>query len=400
MGDAAVAAEAAARRAAPVSITTVMAMVACQVGLHACMMGSRMALPLELLRRGHPEWQVGVLMAMFAVCPALLALPAGRLADRHGYHRPVRLAALLALTGAALAALTPHLLAQAAAAALTGTGASMGLIAVQRTAGRLGSDPTERMRLFSWVATAPAMSILVGPMLAGVLIDHLGFRVAYGALALCPVLTLLLVRHVPREALPATAIADAARRRPAWDLLRSPELRRVLFINWVISAAWDAHGFALPVLGHERGLSASAIGAVLSAYAVASTSVRLVIPLVAHRLSPRVLMMIATGVTALTFAFYPLFHTVWAMGACAAVMGLAFGFVQPAMMAALHHAAPPGRHGEVLALRSMAINGSASTMPMVFGAVAALLGAGPVFWLMGVALGGGCWGARRVPVMR
>ena len=77
MGDAAVAAEAVARRAAPVSITTVMAMVACQVGLHACMMGSRMALPLELLRRGHPEWQVGVLMAMFAVCPALLALPAG-----------------------------------------------------------------------------------------------------------------------------------------------------------------------------------------------------------------------------------------------------------------------------------------------------------------------------------
>ena len=40
----------------------------------------------------------------------------------------------------------------------------------------------------------------------------------------------------------------------------------------------------MPILGHERGFSASAIGLVLGVFATAVTAVRLVIPLLAHRL--------------------------------------------------------------------------------------------------------------------
>ena len=40
----------------------------------------------------------------------------------------------------------------------------------------------------------------------------------------------------------------------------------------------------LPVLGHERGMSASAIGAILGLFAAAVAAVRLVVPVLAHRL--------------------------------------------------------------------------------------------------------------------
>ena len=55
-------------------------------------------------------------------------------------------------------------------------------------------------------------------------------------------------------------------------------------MNWLLSASWDVHSFVLPVLGHERGMSASAIGTILGLFAFAVAAVRLLVPLLAHRL--------------------------------------------------------------------------------------------------------------------
>ncbi|MDP3224650.1 MAG: MFS transporter, partial [Rubrivivax sp.] len=63
------------------------------------MTGLRMAAPLLALHEGHSAAAVGGLLALFAVAPIALALPAGRMADRHGYHRPVRWAVALAFGG-------------------------------------------------------------------------------------------------------------------------------------------------------------------------------------------------------------------------------------------------------------------------------------------------------------
>ena len=128
-----------------------------------------------------------------------------------------------------------------------------------------------------------------------------------------------------------------------WDLLATPGLKRLLFINWLLSASWDVHSFAVPVLGHARGYSASTIGLVLGIFTAAVTAVRFAIPLLAHR---------------------------------------------------LHHLTPAHRHGEAIAFRSMAINFSSSVMPLAFGLLGTALGPGVLFWLMGAAVGGGSWAAK------
>lgn len=362
------------------------AMVACQVGLHACVQGVRLAAPLSVLRLGHSAWSVGLVMTMFALFPALLALPAGRLADRRGYHLPVRIAALCSLAGTLLAATLQSRFTLCAAAALCGAGAGFGMIAIQRSASRLARGDSERLRVFSWIALAPALAGLFGPMLAGLMIDHVGFSAAFLALALLPAATLLAAQAVPREVPRPAPTPDAGKTSP-WDLLRLAPVRRLLFVSWVVSVSWDVHGFALPLLGVERGLNASALGLVLAVYAVASMTVRLLMPLVAGRLSRRTLLCGALLLTCAVFAAYPLLHGVWGMAACAAVLGIGLGLVQPAILATLHDVTPPERQGEALALRSMSLHGSMAVMPLLFGVIGAGTGAAALFWLMSAALG-------------
>ena len=380
-------------------LQTLLALIIGQICLHSCMTGVRMAAPLQALRQGHAEWAVGVLMGLFAVAPIALALPAGRLADRRGYHQPMRVAVALTVTGGLLAVLSAwsgadHFIVLCAAAVFCGAGANFGLIAILRTAGRTARDGTELKQVFSWLGLAPALSNVIGPVLAGTLIDLGGFRAAFIALALLPLVCLWWGRRVPTE--PPTPGDATKPQRNSWDLLHTSGLRRLLLVNWLLSSSWDAHSFVVPILGHERGFSASAIGLVLGAFATAVSLVRLVIPALAHRLRESQVLFGAMLFTAAVFAGYPFVRSAWMMAICAVLLGLALGSVQPMIMTTLHQLTPPDRHGEAIALRSMTINFSSATMPLLFGLAGAALGAATLFWVMGAAVAAGSLQALRL----
>jgi MFS family permease len=378
---------------------TLIALIVGQICLHSCMAGVRLAAPLLALRQGHSAWAVGILLGLFAVAPILLALPAGRLADRHGYHRPLRLAVALAVGGGLLALLSTALaqgefVLLCAAATLTGAGSNVGLITIQRTAGRTARDATGLRRVFSWLGVAPALSNVVGPVLAGVLIDLGGFPAAFAAMALLPLLSLWWARRVPQETPPPRTAEQG--RRSSWELLHTPGLRRLLMVNWLLSASWDVHTFVVPILGHERGFSASAIGTVLGVFAAAVALIRLLIPLLARRLREAQVLVAAMLATGLVFAAYPFVRSAWMMGVCAVLLGLALGAVQPMIMTTLHQITPHDRHGEAIALRSMTINFSSAVMPLMFGLAGAALGAAALFWVMGALVAAGSLQARRI----
>ncbi|MEO7010118.1 MAG: MFS transporter [Caldimonas sp.] len=378
---------------------TLVALIVGQICLHSCMAGVRMASPLLALKEGHAEWAVGVLMGLFAAAPILLALAAGRLADRHGYHRPMRIAVGLTVIGGVLAVISTLLGAGqfavlCVAATFVGAGANIGLITIQRTAGRAAKDPTELRRVFSWLGLAPALSNVIGPVLAGTLIDTFGFRIAFIALVLLPLAGLWTSRYVPVEVLPPRT--PRARRRGSWDLLSAPGVRRLLLVNWLLSSSWDVHSFVVPILGHERGFSASAIGLVLGVFAAAVALIRVVLPALTHRLRESQVLVGAMIWTGLVFTIYPFARTAGAMAACAVLLGISLGAVQPMVMTTLHQITPHERHGEAIALRSMTINLSSALMPLMFGLGGAALGAAALFWIMAAAVGAGSYPARRV----
>ncbi len=375
--------------------------------LHACMAGLRMAAPLLALTQGYSALAVGLLMALFALTQVFLALPAGRYADRHGLRRPIRFSVVAATGGTALAVLFPVFPVLCVAALLSGGATGTASIALQRHVGRAARDANELKRVFSWLSIGPATSNFLGPLAAGLLIDHAGvwlggaagdlagFRSAFLLMAALPLITWLLVRRTPD--LPSAASKSAPGKRRAWDLLREPLMRRLLLVNWFLSSCWDVHTFVLPVLGHERGYSASTIGMLLGSFAIAATVVRLAMPWLATRLREWVVITAAMLATSALFAIYPFMPNAATMGLCSVLLGLVLGSVQPMIMSTLHQITPADRHGEALGLRLMSLNGSSVVMPLLFGSIGAVIGVSLVFWVVGGVVGLGsrtAWGLR------
>jgi len=173
-------------------------------------------------------------------------------------------------------------------------------------------------------------------------------------------------------------------------------MRRLLLVNWLLSSSWDVHSFVVPILGHERGFSASAIGAVLGGFAISVSLIRLAIPLLAHRVREGTVLTGAMLATGAIFGLYPLVQSAWTMATCAVLLGFALGSVQPMILSSLHHITPHDRHGEAIALRSMTINLSSATMPLMFGLAGSAIGAATLFWVMGAAVAAGGYPARRI----
>ncbi|MFW2357669.1 MFS transporter [Hydrogenophaga sp.] len=373
-------------------------LIAAQICLHACMTGFRMAAPLMALREGHSPLAVGMLLALFALAPVFMALPAGRYADRRGLKKPVAMAVGIASAGAAVSVVFPVFGVLCLTALTCGAATGLAMIALQRHVGRLANNATELKQVFSWMAIGPSISNFLGPFAAGVMIDSFGFRAAFLLLALLPSLAWIWVRHTVEHEPVAPELRQSS--GSSWNLLKDAGFRKLMLINWMLSSCWDVHTFLVPVLGHERGLSATVIGSILGAFALAATAIRVLMPWLAARLRESVVIGTAMGATALLFAVYPLVQTAWAMAALSILLGLALGSVQPMIMSTLHQMTPHHRHGEALGLRAMAINGSSVVMPLLFGSVGALVGVGAVFWMVGTVVGAGsplAWSLRTPP---
>ncbi|MDP4922013.1 MAG: MFS transporter [Limnohabitans sp.] len=374
-------------------------LIAGQMFLHACMAGARMATPLLALQQGFSAAAVGALLALFALAPMFLALPAGRYSDRKGLQKIMRLSVFLAASGVLLSALWPIFPVMCVSALAAGGATGMAVIALQRHVGRMAQNPAELKVAFSWLSLGPAVSNFMGPVLAGLLIDfsgpeaghEWGYRWAFFLLAVLPIFTWLWVRQVPELAV--TPDSPPAQPRRALDLLAEPMMRRLLGVNWLLSSCWDVHTFVVPVLGHERGYSASVVGSILGAFALAAAFIRVCLPFIARHVKEYQIITTAMVCTGLLFAVYPLMPSALAMGVCSVLLGLVLGTVQPMIMSTLHQITPPHRQGEALGLRLMSINASSVVMPMLFGSLGAVVGVAPLFWVVGAAVGSGARGA-------
>lgn len=382
--------------------TELLRLVFAQIFLHATMTGLRLATPLLALSLGYSAGAVGALIALFALSQIFLAIPAGKYADHHGVRRPMGFAVVAAALATAAATAWPIIPVLCVAAMLTGASACITVIVLQRHIGRAATSVAQRKQFFSWLAIAPAVSNFVGPFGAGLIIDHAGdapsdllsFRICFAVLAVLPLVTWLLVMRV-RE-LPYEPHDPNAAPTHAWDLLRSANFRYILFINWLQSASWDIHSFLVPVLGYERGLSASTIGTILGAFALAAAAIRVGLPIIAARYSEKRVIAASCVVTTLVFAAYPLVSRAGEMVACAIVLGASLGCVQPMIMSLLTQVTPAARQGEALGIRLMAINASSFFMPMVAGSFGALIGVGSVFWVVAAIVAVGTPTVRKI----
>jgi MFS family permease len=213
-------------------------------------------------------------------------------------------------------------------------------------------------------------------------------------------LTWLLLRPVQEapNSQPVKTETETGASLRAWDLLKDRCFAKLMLVNWLVSSCWDVHLLIVPLIGVERGMNASAIGAILGAFALAATGIRVLMPLMAERLQEWAVIAGSMLVTTAVFAAYPFMPGAWGMAACSVVLGMALGVVQPMVMSTLHQITPEHRHGEALGLRLMGMNASSVVMPMVFGAAGTVIGISGVFWCVSALVGVGSRSAYQLRV--
>lgn len=367
---------------------------------HVALTGGRITVSLTALQLGLSTFKVGTLVAVFAILPMLASVHAGRWVDKVGILRPLVIGTALVSFGTVLPFLFPDPFALLVASCSIGIGFMLHQVATQDLLGH--AEPKERLRNFSWMSLALAGSGFSGPLIAGLAIDHLGNRIAFGLLALGPILSLgglYLLRHQLRAAnehLRGSGNREKERRRIT-ELLAVPPLRRVLMVNTILSGAWDTHLFVVPIFGVAIGLSATTIGMILASFALATFVIRLLLPFIQNRVRSWTLVRVAMATAACDFLIYPMFTDVTTLIVLSFILGLALGCCQPSMLSLLHQYSPPGRAAEAVGLRMALINGSQVSLPLTFGALGAVIGVAPLFWAYSLALVAGGWFNRNPP---
>src|ERR1043166_8018438 len=340
--------------------------------------GSRVAVSLYAIELGATPFLVGTIAALYGIFPALLAIAAGKIMDRLGFRIPM----LFGCSGIMAALLLPYFL--PALGTLYATATLLGLsfmvfqLSSQTLAGAVASGK-DRARNYSLVSLGFAAASLVGPLIAGFAIDHYGHVRAFLLLSL-PVAPAIAIALISRRWIPEVQV-KSDRREPSsvLDLLKVPKLRNTFIASGVISSAWDLYQFFLPVYGHSLGLSASAIGGVLSTFASAVVLVRVVLPFVIRHSSETRLLTYSMFVACAAYCLFPFLGSAWTLAATSFLLGIGCGCGQPLSMTLIYNLSPAGRSGEATGVRITVNNLTHVVIPLVFGGLGSIFGFVPVF---------------------
>src|SRR5712664_667345 len=337
--------------------------------------GSKVAVSLYALELGSGSFTLGLLAAMFAAFPLLLAVHAGRISDRIGVRTPILFGAATMACGLALPALAGGLPALFLCPALIGLGHIFFHVSIHNLVGSLGAAE-DRTRNFAAFA---------GPSLAGFGIEIAGYRATFAMLAVIALMPALIVL-LHKALIPAHARHEEETAKSALDLLANAALRRTLIMSGVTLTGIELFAFYLPIYGRAIGLSPAVIGMILSSYAVAGFIVRAVMHRLAKRFTEAGVLTGSLFVAALAYVAVPALTDGALLALAAYALGLALGSAQPLTILLTYNHAPKGRAGEALGMRIMANKVTQIALPLIFGGMGAALGAAPVFLSTGVFL--------------
>jgi MFS family permease len=350
---------------------------------------THVVLVLYAVELGAQPLTVGFLAAMFSVFPMLLAVPAGRLADRIGAHWLLVSGATVAALGMILPYASPSLTTIFIAAALSGLQIVQYNVCLQNLVGLL-SDAGSRARNFSNYSLVGTIGDLVGPLIAGFAIDVVGHgAVCLGfALSWLAPLAWLSYRGPRAEVLShgLTQLADTRQRGGVGSLLAERDIARTLAVSSMLSTGTNLFKIYLPVYAHAVGLSASAIGLVLSISAAAEFVAQMMLPRIIKRSNEQRVLAFTLCVGAASLALIPFLRSTQTLAFACFIFGMGTGCGGPIINMLMFQNAPKGRSAESLGLKITVNHLTKVVSPVAFGVLGSAFGLNPMFWLNALML--------------
>jgi predicted MFS family arabinose efflux permease len=358
--------------------------------------GSRVAVSLHALELSANQFAIGVVIALYALCPMFLAIVIGRFADRAPPRRLVILGSAIMTAALLVPLLFPGISGLCLAAFVLGFAHQVFSLPLEALVGGIGG-PEKRARNYALITMAWSAANFLGPVMAGYSIDYIGQLQVYLVLAAFTLTPIVILAFKP-DLLPKVAARHAGTeaRGSVLDLLRMPSLRITIVAAGIVGSAQDLFQFYMPIYGHSIERSASAIGTILGVSSLAAFVIRAIIPALAKKMTEAQILSFAIFNAAFAFILIPLFVNAYALGAIAFLLGLGVGCAQPMTMSLLYALAPPNRLAEAFGVHKTMRNATHLVVPIVFGSVGAAFGFGAVFLSNSALLATGGFLLRKV----
>ncbi|MBD2843761.1 MFS transporter [Paenibacillus sp. IB182496] len=345
---------------------------------------------------GYAMAWIGLLMALHAFVPVLLAMPAGQVIDRIGTRRAIGLGSAVMLLsglcyvwGASAGLLLPILIAQLC----NGVGSLLGWGAMQAAIGQSAKGRASRQgnRLLANFAFANALAQFAGPILGGILADAGSFNWVFLTFCGCAVLCGASALFVPRmQRRTSSAEVDFQFWRSygsGVDLLRHNRAFSIaMLFNGVLFILVDVKSTFLPIYLANLAYSNTQIGTLLSIGGVASIVIRPLVGTLMDRLGPRWILHGSLWAGCACLAALMLEPGYAGIAAIVFVWGLCTGVNQPIALILVARTVASERQGMGMSLRTMANRIIQVVNPVAIGGISALIGLTWSFGLIAASL--------------
>lgn len=347
-----------------------------------------LAVPLRALELGAGPSMVGLVMSAPYLLPLVFAIPLGGIVTKVGPRRITLLGALGMVAGPWLTLAIPGFPGLIATQVTIGVAHVVMVIAAQSIVASLGRGRALE-RYFGWYTMCLSGGQLVGPLLAGRLIDSVAMGWVFGVIGAIPVISVVTGFLFVGKARAGQAAPKAmlGYRAQATLLRDNIGVKMSIAVTVAVLFALGAHSAFLPVYLESISLSATMIGVLVSLRALCAMLIRPFMPSVIQALGGRSRTMIAS-VTAVAMGMMWTGTTgsVTLLALFALLVGLGSGISQPLSMVILAEHVPSEQRSSALGMRLMGNRGAQVIAPLLLGMMAEWLGFAVTFLAAGVLL--------------
>lgn len=332
-------------------------------------------IPLTALERGASPFMVGIILSAPHLLTMVLAIPLANVINRVGCKRSILASSLGMMLGAWVILLLPGYTGLILAQLVVGTAHMVIILAGQTIISGLGQGRVLE-RYFGWYTTSLSAGQLVGPLLAGWLIDISGFAptlIVTGAIAFLGLFSgWFLTGSASIGQAPGHSMVGY---RTQLTLLRTnPGVQVSILLTVAVVFALVAHGTFLPVYLESIDMSATIIGALVSLRALCAMVVRPFMPWVIEWLGGRSRsMLVSASLVAVGLMFTGLVEGVVQLGLLALLIGIGSGISQPLSMVVLTERVPYAQRSGALGMRLMGNRSVQFLAPLSLGLLAEMV---------------------------
>ncbi len=342
--------------------------------------------------------QIGLIAALYALFPVLLALQFGSWVGKLGEAKFIIYGTLAMLVTSAGLIFANSLTALGVAAAASGL-AHLACMVGGQSMVALRAPAQGLDRYFGFYTFSASLGHMLGPIAASIVAGSNGTLPKSTSNAFLLGVVLTIVALVPvirwRNEMPSAVAHNEGTYKAAINLIKRPGIFAAIYISLAISSAADVLVVFLPLFGTENNFSPYAIGAILAIRAGTTMLSRFFLGRLSQRFTTFQLLWWSTIISVVSCTAMAFAHTPLSLGAIVFIAGFSLGVGQPLTMSLVSQKTESSERALAVSARLMGNRFGQFIVPAAAGAAAAASGAGAVFIGLAVLLGSSIFSVKR-----